>query len=115
MNNRYINQINSALRLNNDEIEQFDREGFLGPYNLFEKNATEQVLKSCFSNYPNFLLPNTLARHSVIPQMLDFATDKDVVNKVVSVLGEDVILWGSQIIEQMPNRKHRFHRDAEFE
>ncbi|MBD0352158.1 MAG: phytanoyl-CoA dioxygenase family protein [Flavisolibacter sp.] len=46
--------------------------------------------------------------------MAELAMHADILGKINSLLGKNVLLWGSQIIKQKPFRRHRFHRDIEF-
>lgn len=111
----YLNVSNiTNLSLTAEERKHYAEKGYLGPYTLFEGDHINHVLKRCYSNLSNLMLPTTLARHNYIKEMAALAMHSGFVQKLVTLLGEDILLWGSQIIKQKPFHKHRFHCDAEF-
>ena len=95
-------------------LEQFQRDGFIGPFPLLDKKEINLVLKACLANIPNPFLPNPLARHVAVKRMAELGSHQNIVNKITPVLGPDLLLWGSQVIKQKPSKKKRFHVDAEF-
>jgi hypothetical protein len=102
----------SPLALTEQELQQFNEQGYIGPFNLFHPAQTEIVLNNC-GKYPNLLLPSLKSRHTVVREMAKTAMHPRIIEKVVSILGQDVLLWGSIIINQKAIGKHPIHVDAE--
>jgi hypothetical protein len=99
-----------------EEVEknEFHRNGFVGPFSLLENNQIDNTLQKCLNHIPNLFLSNPLARHTVVPEMAALGRHPQIVKKLINLFGNDLVLWGSQVIRQVPNKKKRFHVDAEF-
>lgn len=87
--------------------------GYTDPIDLFQGSEIQEIIKSC-SSYPEKFLPWLKGRHSVEPAMCDLGSHPMIVEAVSKVLGDDVILWSSQIINQPPAHIHRWHIDVEL-
>ncbi len=98
--------------LSDDDVKQFNEEGFLGPYSLFDPNEAKNIFARCFS-YPRPLLPWSKGRHTVVREVAETATHPAIVEKITPLLGEDILLWGSMLIRQKPSAKHPVHVDVE--
>src|SRR5947209_2750426 len=93
--------------LSNSEIEQFHRDGYIGPFDLYEPAEMEQHLRALrpkllntrkaiyrqdkavsgvtnLANYDRHLDVDFLARHITRPEIVD---------RLVSILGPDVLCW----------------------
>src|SRR5687768_6332874 len=95
-----------------EELKQFKEQGYIGPFPLFKKGEVESRFNSC-KWYPDVLLPWRKSRHAAVRAMAEIGMHPVILAKVVSILGQDVLLWGSQLIEQKPFKKHRIHIDIE--
>lgn len=102
----------SGHTLTQEEILKFEEQGYLGPYTLFEPYQLDLILKRC-SIYPTFLLPWLKGRHAVVKEMAKTAMHPRISRKLASLLGKDVLLWGSIIVNQKPMVQHPMHVDAE--
>ncbi len=102
----------SRLSLTEQELKQFEEQGYIGPYNLFHPAQIDTIFRRC-NKYPNLLLPWLKSRHTVVREMAKTAMHPRIIEKAVSLLGPDVLLWGSIIINQKPSGKHAMHVDAE--
>jgi hypothetical protein len=105
-------EVISRLSLSPADLAKLDTQGFLGPFRMFEPKEAESVLRTC-KQYPASMLPWLKGGHIVIRKMYETAVKPDILHKVTSILGPDVLLWGSQLIEQKPKTKHRWHLDVE--
>jgi hypothetical protein len=74
-----------SLGLSEDEIEQFNKDGYLGPYPLIEPGKIELVIRQCYSNYPTILLPHLLARHTVVKEVAELGLRLTIISKIVSL------------------------------
>lgn len=99
-------------RLSAEELKLFNEQGFLGPYDLFGAEEAHHLFERFF-NYPRLLLPWKKGRHIVVKELAQAASHPYIVKKAVSILGEDVLLWGSILIRQPSSVKHPMHVDVE--
>lgn len=90
----------------------FDRDGYAGPYPLFSAVQAKSILKFS-SKFPERLFPWIKGRHSVDKFVANIAKHPAIVSELQKVMGNDIILWGSQIIQQKPGKKHNWHVDFE--
>lgn len=51
--------------------------------------------------------------HALIPEISGLGSSTEIVERIKSILGEDLILWSSELITQKPGKKHRWHEDIE--
>jgi hypothetical protein len=105
--------LKSGYSLSGTEVKQFETQGWLGPYPLFDKAESGEELRKCYANFHNLLLPWPQARHLVIRHMAQTGALPQLVDRAVSLLGNDIVLWGSQVIKQQPHAQHRIHLDVE--
>ena len=109
-----VHQLCESLHISEDEKSQFKREGYIGPCDFLDKKTLEVLFRRCHANLPNALLANPLARHIAVRKMVDLASHPVFMRKLAALVGNDILLWGSQIIKQQPGKKKRFHVDAEY-
>lgn len=99
-----------------DELDRFHRDGFAGPYTLYEPAEMERHLRALrprlldtrsavyradravsgvtnLSNYDRHLDVEFLARHITRPEIVD---------RVASILGPDVLCWRSEFFPKYP-------------
>lgn len=91
--------------------EQFDEQGFIGPFRILTKDECEEAGRririrpepmvwykgnaaSCWSYY-------------------QLASRDDILDLVRSLLGQDVLLWGAQLVRKKPGVVHPWHTDVE--
>jgi hypothetical protein len=94
--------------------ELFNKQGFIGPFDLLDEETIDPFFKRCVGHIPNYLLPNVLFRHAAVRSMAEFAANPVFIQQIIPLLGPNILLWGSQLICQKPKKKKRFHVDAEF-
>lgn len=107
--------------LTREEIERFNREGYLTPLRIFSGDEIGEVRR-----YFDGLLARTLAEggnsysistaHLRHGRVYDLLTDRRIVARVRDLLGEDVIGWGSHFFCKMPGDGKRvaWHQDASY-
>lgn len=112
---------NHPQRLSREQIEFFNREGFVAPIPLFGEEETVNI-----RHYFDELLARTLAEggnsysiataHLRHGRVYDLLTDARIVSYVKDLLGENVIGWGSHFFCKMPGDGKRvsWHQDASY-
>lgn len=100
------------MSLSAEELTLYNEQGFLGPYNLFDTDEAKSIFDRCF-RYPRLLLHWKKSRHAVVKELAKTAMHPLIVNRVSSILGDDVLLWGSILIRQPASGKHPMHVDVE--
>jgi hypothetical protein len=108
-------------RLTREQIETFNRDGYLSPIPLFS-----QVEIADIRSYFDGLLARTLAAggdsysistaHLRYGRIYDLLTDARIVSYVKDLLGENVIGWGTHFFCKMPGDGKRvsWHQDASY-
>jgi non-haem Fe2+, alpha-ketoglutarate-dependent halogenase len=103
------------------QIEQFNREGYLKPFRIFDP-AEANDLRAYFDR----VLANTLAAggssysistaHAKYGRVYDVLTHPRIVALVRDLLGENVIAWGSHFFCKMPRdgKTVSWHQDASY-
>ncbi|KEO71929.1 phytanoyl-CoA dioxygenase family protein [Anditalea andensis] len=87
--------------------------GYGNPIDLLTKSTIDELIANC-DTYPDKFLPWIKGRHTLVPGMYDLGSHPVIVKEVSKTLGNDVILWSSQIIRQSPSVIHRWHIDVEM-
>jgi len=104
-----------------DQIERFNREGYLKPIRIFD-DAEAADLRAYFDR----LLANVLASggssysistaHAKYGRVYDVLTHPRIVAVVKDLLGDNVIAWGSHFFCKMPHdgKTVSWHQDASY-
>lgn len=113
---------NSAPKvLSTQQIEQFNREGYLKPIRIFAADEAADLRR-----YFDGLLAKILAEggtsysistaHAKYPRIYDVLTNPRIVSYVADLLGENVIAWGSHFFCKMPRdgKTVSWHQDASY-
>lgn len=114
--------VNPAPRvLKADEIEQFNREGFLKPLRLFdavEIAAIREYFDALLAKYmaegkDSYSISSAHLRHG---RVWDILTHPRIVAIVTDLIGPSVIAWGSHFFCKMPGDGKRvaWHQDASY-
>ncbi|WP_143961801.1 phytanoyl-CoA dioxygenase family protein [Litoribacter populi] len=93
-------------------LEKFLEDGYTEAIDLLNEDQIEQVLSACAA-MPEKFLPWLKGRHSIVPEMVDLGSHPVLVDVVSKLLGDNLLLWSSQIIYQKPQVTHRWHIDVE--
>ena len=107
--------------LSSEQIEQFNRLGHVGPFDLFDRDEMDSIRR-----YFDRLLEQALASgqdsysissaHCQYGRVYDLLCDQRIVSNVSDILGDNVIGWGSHFFCKMPNdgKQVAWHQDASY-
>lgn len=116
------------MNLSRDEIERFNRDGYLGPLTLVEppvavdicRRVQEDVLTHRCHVYAHTSgdfpkVDYTRDRHLDSPMLYRLAASPSIVDRVSSLLGPDLLLWRSDIFAQGPDDPPTYpHQDSDL-
>ncbi|AVB17589.1 chemotaxis protein CheX [Pseudomonas syringae pv. tomato] len=101
--------------LTKQELQQFDRDGFIGPFTLYEPEEMKQMHKTIRAQLFNrthapYDAPLDVAitnydRHLDVDLLTSHVFRKEIVHRVRSILGPDVICWRSEFIPKYPGNE----------
>lgn len=116
-------------------ITEFHENGHWGPIDLLNDSITENLLAEfeiCTKKY-TYLGPESddnysindywkdlgsdvhwfKSLHLLMPSVRKLAYHPKLITLITQILGDNVILWGSQIIQKAPGDDHKWHVDVE--
>ncbi len=111
----------TAKVLTPEQVEQFNREGYLKPFRIFDDDEIAGIRR-----YFDRLLADALAAgkdsysistaHLRYGRVYDLLTNPRIVALVKDLLGENVIAWGSHFFCKMPHdgKQVAWHQDASY-
>ena len=117
----YPSQTTDPQVLRREQVEQFNRDGYIRGLRVFDVAGTEQNRK-----YFDALLAKVLATggdsysistaHLKYGYVYDLITNPRIVNCVADILGPNVIGWGSHFFCKMPKdgKEVAWHQDASY-
>jgi non-heme Fe2+,alpha-ketoglutarate-dependent halogenase len=105
-----------AYSLTSDELDQFNRDGYLGPFDLYEPDEMAAYLRlirvktlntkdAVYSTDNSFAGATNLAsydRHLDVDFLGGHIARPEIVDRVVSILGPDVLCWRSEFFPKYP-------------
>ena len=94
------------------ELNKFQDKGYSGPYNLFDNKDCEKILNEKYFSSKSLTWYKSI--HEKSSKIIDFASQEKILEKIKTVLGNNVLLWGSHFIDQKPHKQHMWHLDVEF-
>ena len=104
--------MNNKFSLSQEELESFRKNGFAGPFDLYEADEIiakyKNIRASLFDReYAAYDLENTSLisgydRHLDIDDLSEHILRKEIVNKIESILGPDLICWRSEMFPKYP-------------
>jgi non-haem Fe2+, alpha-ketoglutarate-dependent halogenase len=108
--------VNRTYSLTEDELSQFNRDGFIGPFNLYEPAEMESnlcALRPKLLNTKNAIYANRAAasgttnlgsydRHIDIDFLAEHITKPQIVDRVASILGPDTLCWRTEFFPKYP-------------
>lgn len=106
----------SSFSLTNEELEQFHQNGFIGPFDLYEENemaANMHALRPKLLNTKNAVYAHKSAvsgntnlanydRHLDVDFLGEHITRPQIVDRVSSILGPDVLCWRTEFFPKYP-------------
>lgn len=94
------------------DLNKFANEGYSGPHKLLNNKECEDLLNE------KYLISKSLSWYKSIHEksllVLNIASNKLILKKIKSVLGKNIILWGSHFVDQKPGKEHAWHIDVEY-
>ena len=114
----YNKTMPSASPLAPHQVEQFHRDGYLGPL----QGCTAEEMESCRAHVAQLLMVDGIVghgphhnRHLDDATMYRLATLPPIVAAMRSVLGPDLILWRTNVFEKPPGGKEiPWHQDRNY-
>ena len=126
----------SNYALSSEELENFRESGIVGPFHLLADHEVEPVLrKLSIAKAKLFFWHRLLSRslflknffidrrwgkakwfkgmHLVSPTTYALSSSPVILDKIESILGPNVVQWGSILITQKPLRLHDWHVDLD--
>lgn len=116
-------------RLSAEERARFGKDGWVGSYPLLSPVGVRYLSALRDSALVRIMHPDQLAEsmdpqaferrpwfkslHTLVPEYYDVASHPDIVGRVASLLGPDLISWGSTLTRSLPGGVHRWHVDIE--
>jgi hypothetical protein len=109
-----------SLALSPAEVDQFRRDGFLGPFTAFqpeEMRKAQQVIEERVLPTPTRYCPFGLrVRHLDSRTVFDLCSSPAIVERMASIYGPDLVLWNSNLFNKppaMPGRPEEYpwHQD----
>jgi non-haem Fe2+, alpha-ketoglutarate-dependent halogenase len=111
-----LNHGAEQFALSDEELEQFHRDGYIGPFDLYEKAEMERKLRalrpkllntknSIYSQKTSLSGNTNLAnydRHFDIEFLADHITRPEIVGRVSSILGPNVLCWRTEFFPKYP-------------
>lgn len=88
-------------------------QGFAGPLRLYSPGACARLLDRFERRGPSSRPAWPKGMAVVSEAFHEVATDPRIIDLIRPVLGDDIILWGAQLIRKAGNEVHPFHTDAE--
>jgi ectoine hydroxylase-related dioxygenase (phytanoyl-CoA dioxygenase family) len=109
----------SAIELKRDEVAQFHRDGFLGPFPMTVSTDIEEIVQRLeryvFASERPTSGHRSYMRHLDSRAVYELCADKNVVGRICSLLGPDLILWSSSFWEKTNGDKEvPWHQDCHY-
>ncbi|QMU77043.1 chlorinating enzyme [Streptacidiphilus sp. PB12-B1b] len=99
--------------LSPEELAQFERDGFIGPFDLYDEVEMEKNLgalrpkllntkKSVYSDEKTASAISNYDRHLDIDALGEHIARPEIVDRVASILGPDTLCWRSEFLMKYP-------------
>src|SRR5436309_3149514 len=105
--------------LSKTELEQFHRDGFLGPFTLCSVKEMEAIrgrieTEVLAGEAPRSGAPGQ-ARHIDSRLVYDLCTHPEILNRIESIVGPDLVLWRSNFFVKQPGAAEiPWHQDGNY-
>lgn len=107
---------NLDFSLSQEELEKFHRDGYIGPFDLYQKDEMEKKLqalrpklintkKAIYSQDKAVSGATNLAnydRHLDVDFLAEHITRAEIVDRVASILGRDTLCWRTEFFPKYP-------------
>ena len=94
-----------------DDRTKFEEQGFLGPVRLLTAAECSELTRQLLKAPPPLDWPKGHAANSIAFAQL--ARDPRIVDRVVELIGENVMLWGASLVRRESGQVHHWHTDIE--
>lgn len=100
-------------RINTTTVEHYSANGFIGPIKIFNNKECREIEKHF--NEESLPEPADWIKGCAITDyfIYDLARNPAILKILVSLLGDNIILWGAKLITKKPGEKHEWHTDIE--
>ena len=96
----------AQFALSPDEMEEFQEQGFLGPFTAFEPQEMEKVRRIIYDRVLTIPTPycpfGLRVRHLDSRTVYELCSSPPIVDRMASLLGPDLILWNSNLFNKPP-------------
>ncbi|WP_381790230.1 chlorinating enzyme [Streptomyces niveus] len=104
----------TSFRLTPDELAQFERDGFIGPFKVYEPEEMERrwkIIRRQLPDRSHAIYPagdakatsiSNYDRHLDLDLLSEHILQAEIVDRVVSVLGPDILCWRSEFFPKFP-------------
>lgn len=123
--------------LNESELQQFQELGFVGPFKLIQPQDVDSITKELkqvkaraflrrrllakIAKIPDRQVPSFVwgkaqwdkGLHAATPKVQQLSNNPVILDKVASILGEDLLLWSSHILSKKSTNNFSWHGDVE--
>jgi non-heme Fe2+,alpha-ketoglutarate-dependent halogenase len=92
-------------RLRADQVAQFNRLGFVQPFDIFGPQEIGRIRAISTGSWPIWArrgITGSTATRRAWPGIWDIATDPRILDHVQDVVGPDIICWASAILSKKP-------------
>ena len=107
--------------LTQDELESFNQNGFIGPFKLYEPEEAKKLLhliRMHNLNRDHILFDNEVNydRHFDIPELTQHISHPGIVNRIKSIIGEDILCWRTEFFPKFPGSSGtEWHQVANYQ
>ncbi|QDT30817.1 phytanoyl-CoA dioxygenase family protein [Thalassoglobus polymorphus] len=117
----YPSKVTSPKILSNEQVEHFNREGYVRPIPIFD-DAEIKDIRSYFDELLNRVIAeggdsySISSAHLKYGRVYDLLKHPKIVACVTDILGENVVGWGSHFFCKMPHdgKAVAWHQDASY-
>ncbi|AXQ29900.1 hypothetical protein D0B54_14975 [Solimonas sp. K1W22B-7] len=99
------------MSLSSAELESLERNGFAGPFSLERQVDCDAVEAN--SRRLRFAGEWYKGAHVFKGPAFDASTDSAITSRLRSALGENLVMWSSELMLKPPGQPHRWHVDIE--
>ena len=108
-----------GIELTPDERAVFERDGFVGPFTYASREQMAVLCRAIERDVLDDQAPDSLhrfeSRHRDCRVAYDICADEQLVGRVASILGQNVLLWNSVFFCKGPGgREVPWHQDRDF-
>ena len=106
--------------LSSNQLKQYEIEGFISPINIFSKEKAKEIrneIEQIENEIPNELNKSGRYNTHLISPLLDEVThNSKILDKVQSIIGENILVCGTTLFIKNPNEKGfvSYHQDAKY-